>query len=89
MSQWVTTPVVGGPVRVRGAVELEETSDGVVVHRLPAASRAQIPDDFVRMCEEQPAGVHLVLRTAARRLELDVRAARTQIVGRPVAAPAL
>ena len=84
MTQWIPTPVIGGPVRVRGAAEVEETPDGVVVHRLPAAARAQLPDGFVRMCEEQPSGVRLVLRTAARRLELDVRAARTRAVGRPV-----
>ncbi len=84
MTQWFSTPVVGGPVRVRGAAEVEVTDTGVLVHRLPAAARAQLPDDFVRMCEEQPSGVRLVLRTAARRLELDVRATRTRIAGRLV-----
>ncbi|WNB87212.1 hypothetical protein [Cellulomonas sp. ATA003] len=84
MTRWVRTAVVGGPVRALGAVECEATPDGVVLHRLPAASRAQLPDDFVRMCEEQPSGVRLVLRTTARRIELDVRATRTRVVGRPV-----
>ncbi len=84
MTEWFRTPVVGGPVRIRGAAEVEETVTGVVVHRLPAAARAQLPDDFIRMCEAQPSGVRLVLRTTARRLELDVRAARTFVAGRPV-----
>jgi hypothetical protein len=84
VTQWFRTPVIGGPVRVRGAVKVEETPEGVVVHRLPAAARAQLPDDFIRMCEAQPSGVRLVLRTEARRLELDVRATRTRAVGRPV-----
>lgn len=67
-----------------GTTELEPTSDGVLVHRLPASARAQLPDDFARRCEEQPSGVRLVFRTAAQRIELDVRAFRTAIVGRPV-----
>ena len=76
-------PLVNGPVAVRGAAELEPTPDGLRIHRLPAAARAKLPDDFVRMCELQPAGVRLVLRTAASRLELDVRALRTVSVNRP------
>ena len=83
MTHWIRTPVIGGPVRVRGAVKVEETPEGVVLHRLPAAARAQLPDDFIRMCEAQPSGVRLVLRTSARRLELDVRATRTRVVDRP------
>jgi len=31
---------------VLGTTELEPTSDGVLVHRLPASARAQLPDDF-------------------------------------------
>ena len=76
-------PIVGGPIAVRGAAELEPTPDGLRIHRLPAAARAKLPDDFIRMCELQPAGVRLVLRTAAARLELDVRAQRTVSVNRP------
>jgi len=84
VTEWIRTPLVGGPVQVLGAAELEPTSDGVLVHRLPASARVQLPDDFVRMCEEQPSGVRLAFRTAAQRIELDVRAFRTAIVGRPV-----
>jgi GDSL-like Lipase/Acylhydrolase family len=76
-------PLVDGPVAVRGAAELEPTSEGLRIHRLPAAARAKLPDDFIRMCELQPAGVRLVLRTAATQLELDVRALRTVSVNRP------
>lgn len=85
MTHWVSTPLVGGPVQVLGACELEQTSDGLLAHRLPRAARAQLPDDFVRMCDEQPSGVRLVFRTAARHLELDVRAVRTAMTGRPLA----
>jgi hypothetical protein len=76
-------PLVGGPVTVRGAAELEPTRDGLRIHRLPAAARAKLPDDFIGMCELQPAGVRLLLRTAATRLELDVRALRTVSANRP------
>lgn len=81
--------VVGGrgPVAVRGVAEVEPTSDGLVLHRLPAAARAQMPDDFVRMCEEQPSGVRLAFRTTARRVELDVRLRRTLSVNRPSGEP--
>src|SRR3954453_16128246 len=41
-----------------------------------------MPDDFMRMCEEQPSGVHLVFRSSASRVELDVRAWRTVSVNR-------
>jgi hypothetical protein len=76
-------PLVGGPVAVRGAAELERSPGGLRIHRLPAAARAKLPDDFIRMCDLQPAGVRLVFRTAATRLELDVRALRTVSVNRP------
>ncbi|WP_250443621.1 GDSL-type esterase/lipase family protein [Actinotalea sp. C106] len=76
-------PLVGGPVRIAGAIEVEPTGQGLVLHRLPAAARAQMPDDFIAMCEQQPAGVRLVFRTAARRVELDVRTLRTVSANRP------
>ena len=80
-------PLVRGPVAVRGAAELESTPGGLRIHRLPAAARAKLPDDFIRMCELQPAGVRLLLRTAATRVELDVRALRTVAVNRWPDAP--
>lgn len=76
-------PLVAGPVVIRGAAELEPTAHGLRVHRLPAQARAQVPDDFLRMCEEQPSGVRMTFRSAARRLELDVRAYRTVMANRP------
>ena len=81
---WVSTTLSGGPVRVLGAAELESTLGGLIVHRLPASARQQLPDDFARMCEQQPSGVRLVFRTVARLIELDVRAFRTVTAGGPV-----
>lgn len=65
-----------GFVVVRGAVEIERTSDGILPHRLPAWARAQVPDAFMRQTAAESAGVRLAFRTAATRLELDVRARR-------------
>jgi len=76
-------PLLPPPVVVRGAAECEATPEGLRLHRLPARARAQVPDDFMRLCEEQPAGVRLAFRSAARRVELDVRALRTVAVNRP------
>ena len=84
---WVVTPlaegVSAGPVEVRGTAWLEPTAHGLLPHRLPASARAQFPDAFVRMCDEQGSGVHLRLRTAARRIALDVRALRVAIPPNP------
>lgn len=80
----MSTTLIGGPVRVLGAAELESTLGGLIVHRLPASARQQLPDDFARMCEQQPSGVRLVFRTVARLIELDVRAFRTVTAGGPV-----
>src|SRR5215218_3324032 len=76
-------PLLPPSVVVRGAAEYEATAEGVRLHRLPAPARAQVPDDFMRLCEEQPAGVRLAFRSAARRVQLDVRALRTVAVNRP------
>ncbi|WP_182112214.1 MULTISPECIES: GDSL-type esterase/lipase family protein [unclassified Actinotalea] len=80
-------PLVGGPVEIRGVAEVEPTAEGLRLHRLPAAARAQLPDDFLRMTQEQPSGARLALRTTARRLELDVRLRRTLSVNRPSGEP--
>lgn len=80
----VDVPLVGGPVVVRGALTVEADPQGLLPRRLPAWARAQMPDDVVRLSELQPAGVRLAFRTSARRLELDVRAARVTGAGRPV-----
>ncbi|MFC9324538.1 GDSL-type esterase/lipase family protein [Kitasatospora sp. NPDC057015] len=60
-----------GPVAVRGAYELERTAHGLLPHRLPAAARAQFPDDYLTAVDAQPAGVRLAFRTAAAVIELE------------------
>ena len=52
-------------------------------HRLPGWARRQLPDPQLLMAEAQPAGVRLVARTRATRIELDARPTRVTYVGLP------
>lgn len=74
-------------VEIRGAAWLEESADGVLPHRLPAAARRQFPDDFMAMVESQPSGVRLRFRTSARTARLEVRALRVAVDPAPPGAP--
>jgi len=87
----ITIPLVDGPVAIRGALDIEHTSHGLLPHRLPAAARAQFPDNYtarfdgqpLSMVEAQPAGVRLAFRTAATTIELDVLPTKTVYKGAP------
>ncbi len=68
---------------LRGAVELEHTTDGVRPHRLPAWARRQYPDPQLLMAEAQPSGVRLVLRTRATVLALTTRPTKIAYLGAP------
>lgn len=57
---------------IHGAVDLEQTSAGLLPHRLPAWARAQCPDAQLAMAEAQPSGVRLVFQTMATAVELIV-----------------
>ncbi|WP_273653480.1 SGNH/GDSL hydrolase family protein [Cellulomonas fimi] len=83
----VVLPLPDDRVEVRGAAWLEPTDRGLLPHRLPAWTRAQFPDRFVALCDEQPAGVRLRLRTAATRLRLDVDVLRVAVDPQPPADP--
>lgn len=65
-----------GDVAIRGAVEVERTSRGLLPHRLPAWARAQIPDAFMVQTSAESAGIRLAFRTAATTIEMDVAARR-------------
>lgn len=67
--QWITT--TPGMDLLRGALELEQTPQGLRPHRLPARARAQISDGYLSVAESQPSGVRLVFRTDATAVELD------------------
>ncbi|QIS19655.1 SGNH/GDSL hydrolase family protein [Nocardia terpenica] len=74
MTDLITTPI-DAPL-VRGAIELEHTTNGVLPHRLPARARHQFDDGFLTMVEAQPTGVRLTFRTDATTIELEALATR-------------
>ena len=80
-TDWISTPITGD--LLRGALDLERTTHGVLPHRLPAAARRQVPDEQLTMAEAQPSGVRLVLRTRATAIELDVLRTRMAYAGAP------
>ncbi|MGW5731394.1 MULTISPECIES: GDSL-type esterase/lipase family protein [Streptomyces] len=65
-------PLTGGPVELRGALDVDTTSTGVMPRRLPAWTREQYQDPSVEGVSVMPSGVRLVFRTDARELELEV-----------------
>jgi hypothetical protein len=67
---------------VRGALELESTEHGLLLHRLPAHARAQA-DGRLSMAESQPSGVRLVFRTRATIVELDTLRTTMGYAGAP------
>jgi hypothetical protein len=80
-TQWVSTPVTAD--LLRGALDVERTTHGVLAHRLPSWARRQIPDDQLAMAEAQPSGVRLVFRSRARNIELDVLPTKMAYTGAP------
>ncbi|MEV7420150.1 GDSL-type esterase/lipase family protein [Streptomyces sp. NPDC089919] len=68
---------------LHGALDLEDTGRGLLPHRLPAWARRQIPDGQLALAEAQPSGVHLVFRTRATVVELDVVATKRVYPGFP------
>ncbi len=80
MSEWISTPITAE--LVRGAVELEQTSYGVLPHRLGALGRERNVDAQLAMVEAQP-GVRLAFRSAATEIELDVLPTKMAFAGAP------
>ncbi|MEZ0357588.1 SGNH/GDSL hydrolase family protein [Mycobacterium sp. SA01] len=69
---------------LRGAQELEQTSHGLLPHRLPGWARAQCADPQLAMAEAQPAGCRLVFETRSTEIELDALRTRPAYVGMPM-----
>ncbi|MFJ7904545.1 SGNH/GDSL hydrolase family protein [Streptomyces sp. NPDC096198] len=78
---WITTPLT--PDMLRGALDVEHTSHGLLPHRLTAPARRQIPDDQLAMAEAQPSGVRVVFRTRATAVELDTLPTKRAYEGYP------
>lgn len=71
---------------LRGFIELERTSAGVLPHRLPAWARAQSGDPQLTIVEAQPSGVRLVFQSTATTIELDALPTKRVYVGMPARA---
>lgn len=76
-------PLVGGPVELRGALDLEITQAGVMPRRLPAWTKEQYQDPSVYGVTVMPSGVRLVFRTDARELEFEVLTSTGQLDSDP------
>ncbi|WP_392667302.1 GDSL-type esterase/lipase family protein [Streptomyces sp. LN785] len=81
---WITTPVTTDILR--GFLDAEPTTRGLLPHRLPARARRQIPDDQLAVAEAQPSGVRLVFRTRATTIELDTLPTKRAYRGFPAPA---
>jgi hypothetical protein len=68
---------------LRGALELEATSNGLLPHRLPLWARQQCPDPQLMMAEAQPSGVRFVFSTAATIIELATLRTQRVYTGMP------
>ncbi|MFD5068985.1 GDSL-type esterase/lipase family protein [Streptomyces sp. NPDC058369] len=78
-----TVPLTGGPVELRGALDIEITSAGVMPRRLPAWTMEQYQDASVYGVTVMPSGVRLVFRTDARELEFEVLTSTGQLDSDP------
>ncbi|MFD8743421.1 GDSL-type esterase/lipase family protein [Streptomyces sp. NPDC059616] len=72
-------PLVGGPVEIWGALDIETTAVGVMPRRLPAWTKEQYQDPSVYGATVMPSGVRLVFRTDARALEFEVLTSTGQL----------
>ncbi|MEJ8653375.1 GDSL-type esterase/lipase family protein [Streptomyces sp. MS1.AVA.3] len=72
-------PLMGGPVELRGALDLEMTQAGVMPRRLPAWTKEQYQNPSVYGVTLMPSGVRLVFRTDARELEFEVLTSTGQL----------
>ncbi|MFE6741103.1 GDSL-type esterase/lipase family protein [Streptomyces tubercidicus] len=72
-------PLMGGPVELRGALDLERTPAGVMPRRLPAWTKEQYQNPSVYGVTLMPSGVRLVFRTDARELEFEVLTSTGQL----------
>ena len=66
---------------VPGLAELEPTPRGLRTHRLPAWTRAQLPDPQLLAMEQQPSGARIAVRTSAPDLELELHTTRISYLG--------
>ena len=70
-----SVPLLYGPVRLTGALDVDQRPTGIIPRRLPHWTRPQVPP-FMKAVATQPSGVRLEFSTDARKLELDLKLAR-------------
>lgn len=76
-------PLTGGPVELRGALDVEFTPTGVMPRRLPGWTKEQYQDPSVYGVTVMPSGVRLVFRTDACELEFEVLTSTGQLDSDP------
>ncbi|MFJ2897249.1 hypothetical protein ACIO87_20480 [Streptomyces sp. NPDC087218] len=82
-----TVPLAGGPVELRGALDLETTTAGIMPRRLPAWTKEQYQNPSVYGVTVMPSGVRLAFRTDARALESEVLTSTAQLATHPPPPP--
>jgi hypothetical protein len=80
MTDLLETPLTAAILR--GAVDLERTTVGVLPHRLPAGAR-RWADPQLSFAESQPTGVRLAFRTRASVVRLETLPTKQAYVGAP------
>jgi hypothetical protein len=81
LSRRFTTPI--DAALLRGWMELEDTPQGLVPHRLPARVRRLWPDPQLLMTQAQPSGVRICFRTEATDIELEALPTKRMMPGLP------
>jgi hypothetical protein len=73
----------GGEIEVRVAFDLDRTPDGIAPRRLPAWTRAQLPDLFMQTMVTLTAGVRIVFTSDTTCVEFVSHPTTIHIVGAP------
>jgi hypothetical protein len=83
----VVDPDGDSPVEIRGAFDVDRTHDGMVLRRLPAWTRPQVPDVFMNTMVTMTAGVRLAFTTDSPTVELTVHPRTIHTLPRPAVPP--
>jgi hypothetical protein len=70
-----TIPLLDGPLRLTGALDVDRRKTGIIPRRLPDWTRPQVPPFMVAVAT-QPSGVRLEFASDTRAIELDLKLAR-------------
>ena len=68
-------PLLGGPIQLTGALDVDKRKTGIIPRRLPDWTRPQVPPFMVAVAT-QPSGVRLEFVSDTRCIELDLKLAR-------------